>query len=305
MKLVILDIKGDTLFDEADFSEFSQFENIQISLLASDEPLDGSIYRSIPSNTTHVISRLVDRLGKDELDCLPCLQYVGLAFSGWWDKYFDAGLLKARSVTVTNNSRYALHAVSEAVFASLFAEYRHLTELHFGNENFTVPLGREVWGRNFAIIGNGNIGQRVVSTALALGMNTSIVRKDDSLESRTSKLSDSDIVGIFVPKSSGEVLTQADFLNLKNDVVIINPSGYENIDTKGLYAFLESNPDARYVYLAMPQSEYFERFSKLKNARLYPLFSNNTIESRNRRKEHSINNLQEYLRTGFSEQKVI
>lgn len=309
MKLTIVDINGDALFSKADFEGLSQFRDISYLELPSSEPLDGSIFRSLPKDTTHVVTRLADRLGSEELVHLKDLEYVGLAYTGWWDKYFDASLIREKQVTVTNNPEYAPNAVAEAIFACVLEEYRGLKGLRLGDPEQHSPIGRELRGRSFGVIGMGHIGRAVASTAAALGMRVLSYSKNlpsgaHAVE-RAELIKNSDVVGIFVPKSAGIVIGPPDFHEMKPDTFIVNPSGHENLDTDALSHYLRANTAATYAYLAMPESNYFQRLSGLANARLFPLFASNTGEARQRRKLVTLKNLREYIEGQTLQNRVI
>jgi glycerate dehydrogenase len=309
MKLAVADIQNDAMFREADFEGLGQFHEIKFLKFPSREPLDGSVFRSFPADTTHVVTRLADRLGSEELAHLKCLQYVGLAYTGWWDKYFDVAAVRERGVTVTNNPEYAPNAVAEAIFACVLEEYRGLRGLRLGDPEQQSPIGRELRGRTFGIIGMGHIGQAVASTATALGMRVISASRDlppcvHAVE-RAELFRGSDVLGVFVPKSAGAVIGRAEFVQMRQDALIVNPSGHENLATDALESYLKENPGATYSYLAMPESEYFQRLSELANARLYPLFTGSTHEARQRRKVVTLKNLREYAEGQVLRNRVI
>lgn len=306
MNLTVVDVAEDELFSEADFRGLAGIEKLSLLALPSKEPLDGSVYRSLPPETTHLITRLVDRLGVRELDVLSNLQYVGLAFAGWWDKYFDTSALKRAKVAVSNNPHYAPNAVVEAILACVLFEYRDLSSISLGPLHQSTPVGRELRGRRFGVIGRGNIGRLVAATAEALGMDVvTFSRRDAQDNARSDLIASSDIIGLFVPKSAGPVLLREDFSLMKRDTIIVNASGHENIEVSGLEAFLRAHSSARYVYLAMPEDCHFDKLKVLSNAKLYPLFAGNTLEARQRRKDFTLLALRQYLQDGETSYRVI
>lgn len=103
MKVVVVDIQDAPLFEKTDFIRMPEITDLTLLQLPRIEPLDGSIFRALPKDTTHLIMRLADRLGQQELQHLHKLEYLGLAFTGWWDKYFDADSIKKRGLIVTIN----------------------------------------------------------------------------------------------------------------------------------------------------------------------------------------------------------
>ncbi len=152
MRLTILDKATDSVFsiEELDYQSVMPVTHLREDL---PENLDGSIYSRAPVDTTHLITWYVDRLGETELMQLPSLKYVGLAFTGWWDKYFDLEALRARNIVVANNSTYATNAVAEAVIATLFSHYRHLSLMPRGVVASEVLPGRELAALTLGVVG--------------------------------------------------------------------------------------------------------------------------------------------------------
>ena len=96
-----------------------------------------------------------------QLQHLSSLGYIGLAFTGFWDKVFDQTLIKKAGIVVTNCPDYALAGVAEGVFAALLAHYRKLRDLDITNPASPAPIGRVLSGKVLGIIGLGAIGKHV------------------------------------------------------------------------------------------------------------------------------------------------
>ncbi len=300
MKLTILDRLKEPFFSRSDFSCFLPETHFSIVRLnAKEGAFDGSIFSQIPKDTTHLITWFVDRFSEVELQRLPDLRYIGLAYTGWYDKYFDKTALQNRRVVVCNNAQYAPNAVAEAVIAVLLSRYRGLTSLSMGDPTFRPIPGRELRSKTLGIIGLGAIGERLSQIAIGLGLHVVSTSKKlctgvEQVE-KAQLLARSDIVSLHIPKSAGSVIDENDFSKLKHNAVIVNTSGWENLDTGALLSFLSSNPTAAYLYLAMPTEEYFSKLSELQNAYLYPLFSSSTEESIALRKSVTVENLRSFM----------
>jgi hypothetical protein len=164
------------------------------------------------------------------------------------------------------NKNYATAAVAEVTFTVLLAAARKRGELFSG---IPAPIGFGLNGKRMAIIGHGRIGGAVQFLALAFGMEVIFVdaRRDGGPALGTSY----DFISINVPKSAGAVL-DARLLGGRPRV-IINPSGWENVDVESLHDYLVRDKEALYLHLAFPDERHGWKFAGLENAVIYPVFT--------------------------------
>jgi glycerate dehydrogenase len=121
-------------------------------------------------------------LGKEILEQLPQLKYVGVLATGY--NVVDVAAARSLGITVTNVPAYSTMSVAQLVFSLLF-ELTH----HVGHHSDEVRNGRwlsnkdfafwdfplvELSGKTFGIIGFGNIGKAVAKIAIALGMDVRV-----------------------------------------------------------------------------------------------------------------------------------
>lgn len=117
-------------------------------------------------------------IGRQEMELLPKLRYVGLLSTGY--NAVDIAAAYERGIVVSNVPAYSTEGVAQMVFAHLLnvtnrTDY-YACENRQGrwsrNQDFCywdMPLP-ELAGKTFGIVGLGNIGMRVAQIALAFGM---------------------------------------------------------------------------------------------------------------------------------------
>lgn len=117
-------------------------------------------------------------IGRQEMEQLPKLRYVGLLSTGY--NAVDIAAAHERGIVVSNVPAYSTEGVAQMVFAHLLnvtnrTDY-YACENRQGrwsrNQDFCywdMPLP-ELCGKTFGIVGLGNIGKRVAQIALAFGM---------------------------------------------------------------------------------------------------------------------------------------
>jgi len=118
-------------------------------------------------------------LTRATLEALPDLKYIGVTATGY--NIVDADACKELGITLCNVPAYSTASVAQLVFAFVL-EHCH----HVGLHSQCVRAGKwseskdfafwerplvELEGLNFAIVGFGNIGQRVANIARTFGMN--------------------------------------------------------------------------------------------------------------------------------------
>ena len=151
-------------------------------------------------------------LREQEIEQLPNLKYIGVLATGY--NVVDIDAARQHGIVVTNVPAYSTESVAQMVFAHLLT-VTNRTE-HYARLNregkWTACPDFCYWdtelteraGKTFGIVGLGNIGNRVATIALALGMK---------VVAYTSKSADSLPLGI-TKLTMEELLTQSDVLSL-------------------------------------------------------------------------------------------
>lgn len=205
-----------------------------------------------------VINKIV--LGKDEMEMLPDLRYIGVTATGY--NVVDIGEASRRKIAVTNIPYYSTSSVAEHVFA-LLLEYSRQTGLYARKvkegawqkaRTFTFQLGTsfELAGRTIGIVGLGDIGSKVASIAEAFDMD--VVYTSHSPKEIGKKhgwqfmpldelLEKSDVVSLHVPLTTEtEKMIDKDALSLmKKDAILVNTARGGLIDEDALFDALSTS----------------------------------------------------------------
>lgn len=149
---------------------------------------------------------------------LPQLRYIGVLATG--TNVVDIAAAQRRGITVTNIPAYSTASVAQLVMAHLLAAV-HRVE-HYSEENHAGRWAKSpvfIWmdhtsielaGKQFGIVGFGNIGQAVARLALAFGMTVAVAtsKTQDELPDGVIKMSQnelfrtSDVVSLHCPLTS-------------------------------------------------------------------------------------------------------
>ena len=177
------------------------------------------------------------KLGAGELARVPRLRLVCVAATG--TNNIDLEAARARGVAVTNVPAYSTQSVVQQVFAFALALTQHLKEyaalLQQGAwrraPQFTLldyPI-RELAGKNFGILGYGDIGKAVAEVAEALGMQVLIAARDaaDTRPGRLPRaqlLAQADVLSIHVPllPDTRNLIGASELALMKRDALLIN-----------------------------------------------------------------------------------
>lgn len=189
-------------------------------------------------------------LGKDKLEKLENLKYIGLLSTGF--NVVDWEYCKGKNIPVCNIPTYSTDAVAQCVFAHILehtnAVAAHSASVHAGDwaacADFcyqVAPLW-ELKGKTMGIIGFGKIGKAVADLAAAFGMNVLALTNHPApygkveFTDKATLLAKSDFVTLhcpLTPETTGMV--NADFLKaMKRGAMIINTSRGPVIDEQAL-----------------------------------------------------------------------
>lgn len=195
-------------------------------------------------------------IGKEELDALPQLKYIGVLATGY--NVVDVSYAHSKGITVSNIPAYSTDSVVQMTFAHIFNitnqvghyadEVRH--DKWSSNIDFcywNTPLV-ELSGKTMGIVGLGNIGMRVATIAMQFGMDVFAVTSKVSalLPSGIQKttlsglLSISDVLSLHCPLTSDtNKLINAERLKLmKRGAILINTGRGQLIDEEAVAAAL-------------------------------------------------------------------
>lgn len=245
-------------------------------------------------------------IGKDIIEAAPNLKLINILATAYGT--VDVKAAAERGIPVTNLAGYSTEAVAEFTIATILHEIRGLTEglrrTAAENYDFTGIQARELKNSNFAVVGLGNIGNRVAEIAAGFGANVSYWSrsKKDVPFTYQANLSDllmgNDIISINVAETEDTVgLLNAENIPLiPSGSVIISTVPAAVIDTDALAARLAIN-DMTFIF-DHPDEMPADEFTKIKsfaNCVRYPAIAFITNEARIAKQEIFVANLASYL----------
>ena len=179
-------------------------------------------------------------LGKEEIEQLPGLRYIGVLATGY--NVIDLDAASKHGIVVTNVPAYSTESVAQMVFGHLLA-VTNRTE-HYAMKNrvgdWTASPDFCYWdtqltelaGKTFGIVGLGNIGQRVAAIAQAFGMNVVAYTSKHAdelplgIEKRTMDelLVESDVVSLHCPLTpdTRHLINSQTLQRMKSTAILIN-----------------------------------------------------------------------------------
>jgi len=228
---------------------------IELSQSAVDRlnKLNVEIFNDTPNDETVIVERIKDAeiitanyidITSAMIDAAPDLKYIIVPAVGY--EWVDYKYAAAKGIKVINCPTHNSQAVAEHAFALLFALSRKLfdaqTSLRKGEWRQSDFSGTELAGKKLGIIGWGNIGRRVESIAIGIGMETQCINSQSSAKDLERLLEESNIVCVCAPlNQQTRNLLSADRLSLmKREAVIINISRGAIIDQNSLHDMLKT-----------------------------------------------------------------
>lgn len=203
-----------------------------------------------------IINKII--IGKNELDNLPNLKYIGVSATGY--NVVDIEECRKRGIAVTNIPAYSTDSVAELVFA-LLLEYSRRTAHHENRVRHGAwehtPIftfwdypQMELAGKTFGIIGMGSIGRKVAKIADAFDMKviySSRTEKEDlksrgyEYVTRDELFRRADIISLHTPmtQDTDRMINRGSIALMKENAILINTSRGGLIDEDALYEALK------------------------------------------------------------------
>lgn len=179
-------------------------------------------------------------IGRQEMEQLPLLRYIGVLATGY--NVVDIDAAHERGIVVTNVPAYSTESVAQMVFAHLLTAVNR-TE-HYALQNrrgrwsdcpdfcYWDTTLTELAGKTFGIVGLGNIGQRVAAIANAFGMRVIAFtsKAAEALPPYVGKcsmeqlLSESDVLSLHCPltPTTRHLINRQSLLLMKPSAILIN-----------------------------------------------------------------------------------
>jgi glycerate dehydrogenase len=179
-------------------------------------------------------------LGREEMDQLPDLQYIGILATGY--NNVDIQAAREKNISVCNVAGYSTQAVAQQVFALLLAllnrveiHDQHVREGGWQNSpdwHYTLLPIEDLAGKTLGIYGLGTIGKAVARAAVAFDMQVIATRRDPAkgapqgvrLVDEETLLTESDILSLHAPlsKENTGFIRQATIEKMKPGAILIN-----------------------------------------------------------------------------------
>lgn len=188
-------------------------------------------------------------VSKEVIDLAPNLKYIGALATGVGK--IDVAHANSKGITVTNIPGYSTEAVAELVFAVLLENLREISRAKQASKLARTSeadfSGREIKGKDFAVVGLGSIGSRVAELAKAFGSDVyywSRAPKQEgsgfTYESIDDLIEHADFVSVNLalnPETEG-IFTAERIGKLKQGAIVINTAPMELFDLDALEARL-------------------------------------------------------------------
>lgn len=166
----------------------------------------------------------------------------------------DHAYAKEKGLIVRNTPNSSSDAVAELAIGHMFALARHIyisnVTMRNGEWNKKQYKGFELNGKTLGLVGFGRISRSVATKAMALGMTViydDIMGKSDLMPEcefvgKERLLQEADIISLHIPfiKEVGAYLGEADFDNMKKNMVIINTARGGVVNENALLKALDS-----------------------------------------------------------------
>ena len=249
MKIVVLD-GYTTTGEDLNWSEFEKLGDfVYYDRTAPDEVIARAKEADI------VIDNKV-LLGRDVLEKLPNLKYIGLLSTGF--NVVDTDYARERSIPVCNIPDYSSKSVAQLTFALILelamgvgAHSRSVADGAWTrNEDFCYRVQDivELDGKTLGLVGYGNIAKQVEKIAKAVGMNVIAYKRSKSQDSSANIVSldelyaNSDIISLHCPinKDSEKMINSDSIARMKDGVWIINTARGGIVDEKAVRQGLDS-----------------------------------------------------------------
>lgn len=197
-------------------------------------------------------------LNKTTLCCAENLKYITMTSTG--TDFVDFSYMKERNITVANIRNYSTHSVAQTTISLLLYLYEKLAHFDYyvksgeyigdnANSSFS-EIFHELYGKEYGIIGMGNIGREVAKIATAFGCHVSYYSPSGHdyhlaypLVDFDTLLSQSDIISIHTPLNAQtkELLNYHAFQKMKKSAVLINTARGGLINETDLAKALKEN----------------------------------------------------------------
>lgn len=252
-----------------------------------------------------------NKADKEMMDKAPNLKYVGALATGVGK--IDTRYASTKNILVTNVPGYSTEGVAELVFAVLLENLRDIsrakTESKQKRTSESDFSGREIKGKQFGVIGLGNIGTRVANLAKSFGAEVVYWSRNRKPQEEKNGikyveldelLQTSDIISLHLAlnKDTENILNQTRIKKIKKGAIVINTAPLELLDLKALESRLK-NKDLTFIFDHTDPGditdENLKSLRQYDNCITYPVLGYITKEAKVAKQEIFVNNIKNYL----------
>lgn len=211
------------------------------------------------------------QIDAETLAQLPKLKYIGIQATGF--NVVDIKAAKERGVIVTNIPAYSTDSVAQQTFALILAVTNRVE--HYTQENrnerwaynkdfcyWDTPL-MELAGKNFGIMGLGNIGMKVATIARDFGMDVYACTSKNATDlpdwitkvSKDGLLAVSDILSLHCPLADDtyHFINEESLEKMKDTAILVNTGRGPLVDENAVAAALHTGKLGAYCADVMEQ----------------------------------------------------
>ena len=246
---------------------------------------------------------------------LPLLKYIGVLATGY--NVVDTTEAHKRGIVVTNIPAYSTDSVVQMVWA-------HLLNVVHGIDKYTTEIREGVWSRSadfcywnspfheladkqMGIVGLGNIGMKVATTALAFGMKVAAVTSKSQEQlpegiksvTLTDLLRESDVVSLNCPLTNDNqgMINRETLKQMKSSAILINCGRGGLVNEQDLADALNDGVIAAYCadVLTSEPASIDNPLLKARNSFLTPHIAWATVEARQRLIDICVGNVKAFI----------
>lgn len=261
----------------------------------------------VSSELAEVDCLLVKFNGASEaiMELAPNLKYVGALATGYGK--IDIEYASQKSIVVTNVPGYSTESVAEFIIATILERIRQLAtglaSVKNGNYSEVGFKAAEIKGKNFGVVGLGQIGNRVAELAQGFGANVQYWSHEKKNVPFTHKelddlLASSDFISINLAlnQDTQGILNATKLAAIKNGALIVNTAPMELLDFAALEPRLQKG-DITFItdHSDEMEPEDVKRLQKYETCVLYPPIGYISEEAKIAKQEIFIGNMKAFL----------
>jgi lactate dehydrogenase-like 2-hydroxyacid dehydrogenase len=299
-KIILYDFERDSL-DQEFLNELNRFaESVEVIKTSEDysEELKNKEFQEADALVTRVFDNYpMRRIIESNIE------YIGMMATD----ISDFSKLNDCQIELKATETYARESVAELTIAALFNLSLRLEEtanfVDEGGWDVGPFPGKELKDKTIGVIGLGKIGSRVAEIADCIGMNViynSRTEKDVKYTYKPLKnlVESSDVLSIHTDlnPSSKNLLDKKILNDVKDKCIILNPSRTEITDMDKIKEMARKKKIKIWMD-AVEDEEAREKLSSMDNVLLTSHSGCATEEARERLKQETLENIQDYLRS--------